>query len=173
MQDYKCGHIIGSTPRYLTYSQLIAAPIGALAVSLAYPMFKEIYGVGGDGGLSSPISQRIAGFSEVLATGLDKLPAYSMEFMLIGAVVGILITVLEIRWKQWVPSATGLGIGMMVPGSVVFTMVVGGIVMSLWGRADRRSANQFGMPLASGLIAGEAIMAIIIPILIGVGLLSP
>jgi uncharacterized oligopeptide transporter (OPT) family protein len=173
MQDYKCGHIIGSTPRFLTYSQLIAAPIGAAAVSLAYPMFKDIYGVGGDGGLSSPISQRIAGFSEVLATGLDKLPPYSMEAMIIGAVVGILITFLEIPWKKWVPSATGLGIGMMVPGSVVFTMVLGGVVMSLWTRADKKNANLLGMPLASGLIAGEAIMAIIIPILIAVGLLSP
>lgn len=173
MQDYKCGHIIGSTPRFLTYSQLIAAPIGAAAVSLAYPMFKDIYGVGGDGGLSSPISQRIAGFSEVLATGLDKLPPYSMEAMLIGAVIGILITFLEIPWKKWVPSATGLGIGMMVPGSVVFTMVLGGIVMSLWSRANKKSADMLGMPLASGLIAGEAIMAIIIPILIAVGLLSP
>src|SRR4029078_2080282 len=33
MQDYKAGHIIGSTPKYLTYSQLIAAPIGAAAVA--------------------------------------------------------------------------------------------------------------------------------------------
>ncbi|HEY5934235.1 MAG TPA: OPT family oligopeptide transporter [Kofleriaceae bacterium] len=173
MQDYKCGHIIGSTPRFLTYSQLIAAPIGAAAVSLAYPMFKDIYGVGGDGGLSSPISQRIAGFSEVLATGLDKLPPYSMEAMLIGAGIGILITFLEIPWKKWVPSATGLGIGMMVPGSVVFTMVLGGIVMSLWSRSNKKSADMLGMPLASGLIAGEAIMAIIIPILIAIGLLSP
>ena len=173
MQDYKCGHIIGSTPRFLTYSQLIAAPIGAAAVALAYPMFKSIYGVGGDSGLSSPISQRIAGFSAVLSTGLDKLPPYSMEFLAIGSVVGILITFLEIPWKKWVPSATGLGIGMMVPGSVVFTMVLGGIVMSLWSRRDKKSADLLGMPLASGLIAGEAIMAIIIPILIGIGLLSP
>ena len=38
MQDYKCGHIIGSTPRYLTYSQLIAVPIGAAAVAFTYPL---------------------------------------------------------------------------------------------------------------------------------------
>src|SRR5947207_2774310 len=29
MQDYKTGVMIGSTPRYLTYAQLIAVPIGA------------------------------------------------------------------------------------------------------------------------------------------------
>src|SRR5262249_47266918 len=60
MQDYKTGHIIGSTPRYLTYSQLIAAPIGAAAVAFTYPLYKATYGIGGDHGLSSPISIRIA-----------------------------------------------------------------------------------------------------------------
>jgi uncharacterized oligopeptide transporter (OPT) family protein len=172
MQDYKAGHIIGSTPRYLTYSQLLAAPIGAIAVSLSYPAFRDLYGVGGDTGLSAPGSRRIAGFSEVLAEGFDKLPPWAPQFLVIGAIVGILITLLEIKWKKWVPSATGLGIGMMVPGNVVLTMVIGGIVLSLWRRANRTQADKLSMPLASGLIAGEALAAIIVPLIVAIGLLS-
>src|SRR5262245_16491953 len=137
MQDYKAGHIIGSTPRFLTYAQLMAAPIGALAVALAYPAFKETYGIGGDTGLASPISIRIAGFADVLSTGFDALPKYSLTFLVIGAAVGILITLGEIRWKKYLPSATGLGIGMMVPGSVVFAMVIGGLMLSIWQKVDR------------------------------------
>ena len=175
MQDYKAGHIIGSTPRFLTYSQLIAAPIGALAVAIVYPMLRDLYGVGGSG-LASPISIRIAGFAEVLAGGFDRLPQYALMFLVIGAIVGILITLGETFMpggKKWLPSATGLGIGMMVPGSVVFAMVLGGILMSAWAAADRKSADKLGMPLASGLIAGEAVMAIIIPLLIAARLISP
>ena len=170
MQDYKTGHIIGSTPKYLTYSQLIAAPIGAAAVAFTYPLYKETYGIGGSG-LSSPISIRIAGFADVLSSGFDALPKYSLMFMVIGAVVGILITLGETKYKQFLPSPTGLGIGMMVPGNVVFTMVLGGVLYSVWQRYHRKSSDQIGMPLASGLIAGEAIMAIVIPILIAAGLL--
>jgi uncharacterized oligopeptide transporter (OPT) family protein len=173
MQDYKAGHIIGSTPRFLTYSQLIAAPIGAAAVAIAYPLLKDTYGVGGDGGLSAPIAQRIANFGEVMTKGLDALPKGALLFMLIGAVVGILITLGEVKWKKYLPSATGLGIGMMVPGAVVFTMLIGGIVMYAWNRTHRASADRLGAPLASGLIAGEAVMAIVIPILIAVKLISP
>jgi uncharacterized oligopeptide transporter (OPT) family protein len=181
MQDYKAGHIIGSTPRFLTYSQLIAAPIGALAVAVVYPLLRKTYGIGsavveGQEPLSSPISARIAGFADILAGGFDKLPKYALEFMIIGAVLGIVITLGESFWKygrKILPSATGLGIGMMVPGFVVFTMVIGGILMSVWLKADKRSADKLGMPLASGLIAGEAVMAIIIPALIGVGLMAP
>jgi uncharacterized oligopeptide transporter (OPT) family protein len=175
MQDYKAGHIIGSTPRFLTYSQLLAAPIGALAVALVYPALRDLYGVGGEG-LASPISIRIAGFADILAKGFDALPDYALTFMLIGAALGVIIALGEAflpGGKVWLPSATGLGIGMMVPGSVVFVMVLGGILMTLWRQAHRQSADQLGMPLASGLIAGEAIMAIIIPALIALKLVAP
>lgn len=175
MQDYKAGHIIGSTPKYLTYAQLMAAPIGALAVALAYPAFKNLYGVGGDGGLSAPGSVRIAGFSEVVVNGIAALPPYALEFMALGAVLGIAITIGETRpgWKKFLPSPTGLGIGMMVPGAVVFSMVLGGVLMSIWSRVNKRSAEQMAMPLASGLIAGEALMAIIIPALVAIKVLTP
>ncbi len=181
MQDYKAGHIIGSTPRFLTYSQLIAAPIGALAVALVYPMLRNTYGIGnqiveGQTPLTSPISARIAGFADVLSGGFDRLPPHALEAMFVGAVLGIAITFGETFWKygrKILPSATGLGIGMMVPGFVVFTMVLGGILMSIWLKTDKKNAEKIGMPLASGLIAGEAVMAIVIPILIGVGLIDP
>ncbi len=180
MQDYKAGHIIGSTPRFLTYSQLIAAPIGALAVALVYPLLRDTYGIGtqvveGQTPLTSPISARITGFADVLAGGFDNLPPYALEFMLVGAAVGIAITLGETFVKsghKWLPSATGLGIGMMVPGTVVFTMVIGGILMSIWNRADKSSADKLAMPLASGLIAGEAVLAIVIPLLIAAGAIS-
>jgi uncharacterized oligopeptide transporter (OPT) family protein len=181
MQDYKAGHIIGSTPRFLTYSQLIAAPIGALAVALVYPLLRDTYGIGaqtvaGQTPLSSPISVRIVGFADVLSGGFDSLPAYALQFMVIGAIVGIAITLGETYIKgghKWLPSATGLGIGMMVPGTVVFTMVLGGILMTVWNRTNKQSANQLAMPLASGLIAGEAVVAIVIPILIAAGAIAP
>lgn len=174
IQDYKCGHLIGSTPRFLTYSQLIAAPIGAAAVAVAYPLLKETYGVGPeDGQLASPISIRIANFAKVLNVGFDALPRYALLAMVIGIVVGILIALGEVKWKKYLPSATGLGIGMMVPGSVVFTMVLGGVLYTVWQKAHRKSCDQLGIPLASGLIAGEAVMAIIIPVLIAAKVIAP
>jgi uncharacterized oligopeptide transporter (OPT) family protein len=170
MQDYKAGDIIGSTPRFLTYSQLIAAPIGAAAVAFTYPLYKHTYGIGGKG-LSSPISVRIAGVADIVSHGISALPRYALLFLVIGAIVGIAITLGETRWK-WLPSATGLGIGMMIPGIYVFTMVLGGFLFSAWEKVDRQSAAKLGMPLASGLIAGEAIMAVVIPVLIALHLVA-
>jgi uncharacterized oligopeptide transporter (OPT) family protein len=61
---------------------------------------------------------------------------------------------------------------MMVPGTVVFTMVIGGLLLSVWERANKQSADKLAMPLASGLIAGEAVMAIVMPALIAMGLMQ-
>jgi uncharacterized oligopeptide transporter (OPT) family protein len=175
MQDYKAGHIIGSTPRYLTYSQLLAAPVGAAAVAYMYPLLRSTYGIGGNG-LTSPISQRVAGFAEFLTSGGSALGKYAGEAAIVFALLGIVIAVLEARgerWQRWLPSPTGVGIGMLVPGSVVFTMVLGGFLATAWTRTQRANSGRLLLPLASGFISGEAIVAVVIPLLIAIGLLSP
>jgi uncharacterized oligopeptide transporter (OPT) family protein len=172
MQDYKAGDIIGSTPRYLTYSQLLAAPVGAAAVAYIYPLLKKTYGIGGEG-LTSPISQRVAGFAEFLTQGGAAMGKHAFQFAVLFGILGIVIAVLEGRWPKFLPSPTGIGIGMMVPGAVVFTMFIGGLVQVFWGKLHRASADRLSIPLASGLIAGEAIVAVIIPLLIALGILSP
>jgi uncharacterized oligopeptide transporter (OPT) family protein len=159
----------------LTYSQLLAAPIGAAAVAYMYPLLRETYGIGANG-LTSPISQRVAGFAEFLTRGGSAFGKYALEAAIVFALLGVVIAILEGRdlaLGKYLPSPTGIGIGMMVPGSVVFTMVFGGAVASLWRKAHPSSSDKIAMPLASGLIAGEAIVAVVIPLLIAVGLLSP
>ena len=48
IQDYKAGHLIGSTPRSMTIAQLIAAPIGSGALALTYPALVKTYGLIGE-----------------------------------------------------------------------------------------------------------------------------
>ena len=171
MQDYKAGHMIGSSPKNLTIMQLLATPIGAAAVSWTYPLLRDTYGiVGENAGLSSPISRRWAGFAEILSKGLSALPPGAVEAVVIAAVLGIMFALLETRNARWVPSPTGVGIGMLVPAAVIFVMFLGSLVERLWWRADRRSHELYMVPLASGFIAGEAIVAVIVPLLVVFGL---
>ncbi len=171
MQDYKAGHMIGSSPKNLTIMQLLATPIGAAAVSWTYPLLRDTYGiVGENAGLSSPISRRWAGFAEILSRGLSALPPGAVEAVVIAAVLGIMFALLETRNARWVPSPTGVGIGMLVPAAVIFVMFLGSLVERLWWRADRRSHQLYMVPLASGFIAGEAIVAVIVPLLVVFGL---
>jgi uncharacterized oligopeptide transporter (OPT) family protein len=172
MQDYKAGHMIGSSPRYLTIMQVLATPVGAAAVSWMYPLLKQTYGIVGDNaGLTSPISRRLAGFAEILSQGTSALPPGAVAALVVGSLLGIAIAVMESKKMRWVPSATGVGIGMMVPAAVIFVMFIGGVSEVIWRRLSPRSHERFMAPLASGFIAGEAIVAVIIPLLVVLGLL--
>jgi uncharacterized oligopeptide transporter (OPT) family protein len=167
MQDYKAGHIIGSSPRYMTYAQLLAVPIGAAAVSLAYPLLRDKYGIVGDTAqLTSPISAKWASFAELLSRGFSALHPSALWALGIFTILGIVLTVTEQRWRRFCPSPTGIGIGMLVPGVVVATMFIGGLLEVFWRRWRPRSADQHVVPLASGLIAGEAIVAVLVAVVV-------
>ncbi len=71
MQDFKAGWMIGSTPRILTYMQLLAVPVGALALAVMYPLIRDTYGIIGEHAqLLSPTSQRWVGFAKVVTREL-------------------------------------------------------------------------------------------------------
>lgn len=173
MQDYKTGDMIGSTPKYLTYAQLMAVPVGAAAVSYVYPLLRDTYGIGGDHGLQSPISQKWAGFATLLSKGLSALPHGAVTALVIAVILGVIFTVIEgTRFKQYTPSPTGIGIGMLVPGSAIITMFLGSVVEVLWGKLDKKSYDKHLVPVASGFVAGEALVAVVLPILVAIGLMK-
>jgi uncharacterized oligopeptide transporter (OPT) family protein len=174
MQDYRAGQMVGTSPRKMTYMQLLAIPVGAAAVAWMYPLLRTTYGIGGEKGLSSPISRKWAGFAEILSKGIDALPQGALTALVVASLIGIALAVLEVtlKNKNLVPSPTGLGIGMLVPASVIVTMVVGGLVGSAWTSVSRRTSESYMIPFASGLIAGEALVAVIVPVLVISGVLK-
>jgi uncharacterized oligopeptide transporter (OPT) family protein len=172
MQDYKTGKLIGSNNRYLTYAQLIAVPIGAAAVALVYPVLAAKYGVGGaPGNLSAPTAVKWAGFAEILSKGFGALPPGCFDAFLVAVFFGIALTILETRYKTFTPSPAAVGLGMLIPGLAIMMMVIGGCIDGIWRKLQPKSEGEMMVPLASGFIAGEAILAVIIPILMVTGLL--
>jgi fluoride ion exporter CrcB/FEX len=119
-----------------------------------------------EAGLSSPISNKWSGFAKLLQDP-SKLPKGALWAAFIGVALGIFFTALEQnkKIKPWTPSPTGIGIGMLVPFTTIFSMFLGGLVELVWRKADAKSAAQFVIPLASGLIAGDAIVNTIIPLI--------
>lgn len=173
MQDYRAGEILGTKPRSLTLMQLIAVPVGAAAVSWMYPALKNAFGLWDKtdaaghviqkASLSSPISNKWSGFAEILKDGVSALDKSALWALLVFSILGAVFTVLETKpkWKKFVPSPTGVGIGILVPFSVISTMFIGGIAGWYWEKTNKKSADIYMVPLASGLIAGEALVAVI------------
>jgi uncharacterized oligopeptide transporter (OPT) family protein len=168
MQDFKAGQLIGSNPRNLTIAQLIAAPVGSITTAIIYPLLRDRFGIGPQG-LSSPISVKWAGFAELLTSGLKALPPGCLVGLAIGVAVGITLTLLAEKYADAVPSPSAIGIGMLIPASVLMTFIMGGVGQFIWAKASPKSEEDYRIPLASGLIAGEAILAVVQAILAAAG----
>ncbi len=173
MQDYKTGHLIGSTPRAMTIAQLIGAPVGAAALAWSYPMLVSTYGIVGEHAqLAAPTARRAAGFAEVLSAGVSSIPSTSLIAMAVAIVLGIIFALLEQNPKvrTWSPSPTGLSLGLLLPFAAVSTIFVGGVLGALWMALAPSSAKTYLVPLASGFIAGEALVAVAVPLLLTAGI---
>ena len=184
MQDFRAGAMINSTPRILTYMQLIAVPVGALALAVMYPMLRDTYGIIGDRAqLLSPTSQRWVGFAKLItqdftAGATNPAIAARISWMLtslsVGAAIGIVLTVLEQRkeWRKFIPSPTGMGIAMLIPINAVTVIFLGAVLDTVWSKVSPATHDRYSIPIASGLIAGEALVAVAIPLLVTVGLMA-
>jgi len=165
IQDYKTGQIIGSTPRILTWVQLGAVPIGAAAVAIVYPRLTRIYEIGNT--LPAPTALKITNMAVLLSQGIDALPPGALLWTVIASLAGILITIVkEYTHWSWLPSPTGLGLGLIIPGLTIIPMALGGIIGWVWEKSAKESYDRYFVTVASGLIAGEALLAgVVVPIL--------
>jgi uncharacterized oligopeptide transporter (OPT) family protein len=180
MQDYRAGAMIGSTPRAMTYAQLIAAPIGAAALAMVYPLLVKTYGIVGEHAqLSAPGSRRIAGFVELLTGGAGQIAHSALYAAGVAAVLGVILAILEESRKigPRTPSPMGLALGLLLPFSAVSVIFIGSVGGLIWQRRSPKTAAAYMVPLASGLIAGEALMAVflsaVVPALTAAGVHLP
>jgi uncharacterized oligopeptide transporter (OPT) family protein len=172
MQDYRTGHIIGSTPRAMFIAQIIGAPIGAAALSFTYPLLVKTYGLIGDHALlAAPGSRRTAAFAQLLVAGIDKLPQSALWAGLAASLLGVLFATMEQseRVRRWTPSPVALSLGLLLPFSSISTMFLGALIGAVWLARHPASAARYLIAVASGFIAGEAMLAVIAPALIALG----
>ena len=147
----------------MTIAQLIGAPIGAAMLAWTYPALVKTYGlIGEHAKLAAPGSRRSAAIAELLSTGVGKLPPSALWAMLIAMILGAAFAVMEQnpRLKRWAPSPTGLGLGVLLPFASVATIFLGGLIALVWRRLRPAQAAAYQVPLASGFIAGEAMVAV-------------
>ncbi len=172
MQDYRTGYLIGSSPRAMFIAQIIGAPIGAAALAFTYPLLVKTYGLIGDHAqLAAPGSRRTAAFAELLASGVDKLPPSALWAGLAASALGCLFAAMEVndRVRRWTPSPVALSLGLLLPFSSISTMFIGAVVAAVWLARHPTSAARYMIAVASGFIAGEAMLAVVAPLLIALG----
>jgi putative OPT family oligopeptide transporter len=149
MLDLKTGYLVGATPRMQQYGQFLGAWLGPILIVGLIFVLHEAYTLGSDK-LPAPQGQALASMVSGIVGG--DVPA---QKYLAGAGLGALLSIAQ----------PGLGItvglGFYLPFSIVLTYSIGTLlrVLSDW-RLGHGFAEETGIPLAAGVIVGEALVGV-------------
>jgi putative OPT family oligopeptide transporter len=165
LQDFKVGYILGGTPRRIQVAELIAVVVASAAMYWPLYILQAANIKGGGIGFGDPkLSAPQAGLMATLAQGIV---GGDMPWPLV--VVGVMFGVVMIMGR--VKSPMLVAVGMYLPINTTFAIFLGGIFR--WATDSMRKRSGFnegqsarvenvGILVASGLIAGEALMGLVI-----------
>jgi uncharacterized oligopeptide transporter (OPT) family protein len=103
------------------------------------------------------------------------LPVSARWLILAGAVTGVALVLLEKalpRHKKYIPSATGFGLAFTLSFANSLSMFLGAVVALALEKKRPELAERYVIPVTSGIIAGEGLMAVAIKVLEAVHVLG-
>lgn len=172
-QDLKTGVLVGATPKYQQWAQIIGIVIPALIIAPVLSLLHSAYGIGT--GLKAPQAGLFASITQGLFSH-QSLP-YNMIYIGMALAVGILIIDHQLKKnnKKFRLHVMPLAVGIYLPITLAVPMLIGGIIRYLVDKKLNRKdsdveSSDNGVLLGSGLIAGEAIMGVVLAIIIYVNI---
>jgi len=175
-QDLKTGHLVGATPFKQQFAQVIGVMVAAFLIAPILTVLHASYGIGvpvkeGVECLKAPQATLFAGITRAMFSPEGAMP---WTMVLVGAAIGIGLILLDevlrrsgSRFRTYVMP---VAVGIYLPWALGVPILLGGVAAWLSGRmagkAGAKKAVHRGVLVSSGLIAGEALMGIIIAVLI-------
>lgn len=166
-QDLKTGVLVKATPKYQQYAQIIGVIIPAFVIAPVLTLLHNAYGIGT--GLKAPQATLFASITKALF-GQGELP-YSMVIygMILAVVVIVIDLILKHKGSKIRLYLMPLAVGIYLPITLAVPMLLGGIIRTIVDRKKNSHGAEVegydnGILLGSGLIAGEAIMGVILAI---------
>jgi putative OPT family oligopeptide transporter len=159
-QAMKTTYIIGGTPKKVQIGMYLGIMVGCLAAAGTMLLLINTYGIGGDNGIAAPQATLM---SMVVQGVMDGQLPWSL--VLVGMTFGVMCELLGIP-------VLPVALGIYLPIHLSSGILVGGIVRLLVEKKFKKSDEaqgkiqvEKGILLASGLVAGDAIMGIVVAVL--------
>ena len=160
--DLKTGNIVGATPWKQQLMQLVGVVSAALTLGIVLTLLHEAYGIG-----SSDLPAPQAVLMTNVANGVF---AGNLEWGMIyaGAILGIIIILIDqyqaYRKADFRVPILAVAIGIYLPIELTLPIFIGGMLNHLASKTASEEGKNNGLLIASGLITGEALMAIFIAV---------
>jgi len=114
-------------------------------------------------GHPAPVAKMWAKSAQIFEGGLSALPPGALAWLLAGAAIGVVYTLLEYipRLRPWMPEAIGLGLGLVLPPASGISFFIGGfllwIVLGRWMKWSETTLTT----IAVGSIVAEGIGGVV------------
>jgi len=162
LQDLKTGNIVGATPWKQQLMQLVGVSSAALTLGIVLTLLHEAYGIG---------SSELPAPQAVLMTNVaNGVFSGNLEWGMIyaGAILGIFIILLDQyqarRNAEFRFPILVVAIGIYLPVELTLPIFIGGMLNHFASKTASEDGKNNGLLMASGLITGEALMAIFIAV---------
>lgn len=166
LTDLKSGYLLGANPRKQFLAQFIGIFFGTLVIVPAWYLMvpdAETFDK-----FNPPAAKMWEAVARALTQGLHSIPPSAQMAILIGGIIGIALPLIQAvlpgKARHWVPSAMGLGLAWVVPWYNAMGFAIGAVIAWAWSLAHKKTAEKYTIPVASGVVAGEALMAAMVAI---------
>jgi len=169
LTDLKSGYLLGAKPRQQFLAQFFGVLAGGLVVVPVFFLLVPNASVLGTEQWPAPAAQTWRGVAELLSKGVGSLHPTARIGLLIGSLVGIALPLLEMAFpkqRKFIPAATGLGIAFTINGFNAIMMFIGSLGALWLSRSKPAVHEEYTVPVASGIIAGESLMGVLIALLV-------
>jgi len=165
LTDLKSGYLLGAHPRKQFLAQFSGIFIGTVVSVLAFTLIVDKPEVIGSDQFPSPAAQTWAAVAQALSKGFEALAPVKIWSIALGGAAGILLTVLPVifpRQQKYLPSASGFGLAWIFQWYYGVLFFLGAIIAWGWQKKSAANAEEFLFPVASGVMAGGALMGVAI-----------
>lgn len=150
MMDLKTGYMVGAIPRRQMIAQFMGTWLGPIVIMILIFVLHRAYTLGSER-LSAPQGQALASMVSGILGGDVPVQKY-----IAGAGIGAFLSASGIGGLGVL-----IGLGFYLPFNIVLTYTIG-TVIRVWMDKSKgvRFSNDVGVPVAAGLIVGEALVGV-------------
>jgi putative OPT family oligopeptide transporter len=165
LTDLKSGYLLGAHPRKQFIAQFAGIFIGTVVSVFAFTLVVDRPEVIGSDQFPAPAAQTWAAVARALSHGLASLEPVKVWSIIIGGVLGIIFSILPAifpKQQKYLPSASAFGLAWVFQWYYGLLFFIGAVLAYGFQKKSPAKAEEFTYPVASGIMAGGALMGVAI-----------
>jgi uncharacterized oligopeptide transporter (OPT) family protein len=165
LTDLKSGYLLGANPRQQFLAQFSGIFVGTVVSVLTFAVLVPDAQVLGTDQFPAPAAQTWSAVAIALGQGLSSLDSVKLWLIFVGGAVGVALTLAPVllpKYQEYLPSASAFGLAWVFHWYYGLLFFLGALIALVLARRKPKLAEEFTLPVASGVVAGGSLMGVVL-----------